>query len=193
MATATNTHNEDNNDVRRGARFAVAAWLLLVASGCTSTWSRGEKALAAGYVAANVVDMGQTNYALQNGYAEGNPMYGSAPSAGKILAIKGVTTAATMWMADRFPSRRKLILGMGLGLQAGIVGNNARYVGFSFKWTSGGSTGSTTAASGSAAPGRLRLGHGATPVREGAPGNAGAGIPSVAGLRTLRLRPALGL
>jgi hypothetical protein len=166
MSTRTTAQKATSNSILKGTLASLTIVLAVMASGCTSTWSRTDKTMAASYIASHVIDYGQTNYAVSHGYGEGNPMLGSSPSAGKILAVKGLTTAATLWMADRFPNRRKLILGMGLGLQAGVIGNNARYVGFSFAWNSGGSTSS----SGGAAGGKF-----VAPQPHG-PGTVGPGI-----------------
>jgi hypothetical protein len=148
MTTNTkDNHRPKTGGLRKNTSIVVAlALATLVTGGCVSTWSPRDKTLAASYLAAQVVDYGQTNYALENGYSEANPLLGSSPSSGKILAYKGVASALAFWLADRFPSVRTRILSIGLGLQAGVVGSNYRYVGFSMRFTSGGHSGEGRAA-----------------------------------------------
>lgn len=68
-------------------------------------------------------DAGSTIYALNHGGVEGNPIYGSRPSAGKIAAIKGGTAAMQMLMQHIIgKSHPGLANAMGFGTGAGLGG-----------------------------------------------------------------------
>lgn len=122
--------------------LALAAVLALLGNACATTatsayssdngeprWSAKDRTLAAALIAANVIDAGQTMTAVKSGLSEGNPIYGSSPNLGRMLATKAVVTGAVLYAANHFPGLRTKILTTNLAVQAGIIGLNTRYVG----------------------------------------------------------------
>ncbi|HVN77043.1 MAG TPA: hypothetical protein VMT19_12050 [Thermoanaerobaculaceae bacterium] len=147
MTTTLNTSRANQAGGRRfrlgGLRaLALAAVVALFGNACATvtrssssgevgehTWSSKDRTLAAALIASHIVDVGQTMGALKSGLSEGNPLYGSHPSLGRMVATKLAATGLTLWAANRFPALRTRILTTNLVLQVGIVGLNARYVG----------------------------------------------------------------
>jgi hypothetical protein len=121
--------------------LALAAALVLLGSACATVvrstsgddndgrWSTKDRTLAAALIASHIIDAGQTMTAIKLGLSEGNPLYGSHPSLGRMLVTKAAVTGAVLWAANRFPVLRTRLLAMNLALQVGVVGINSRYVG----------------------------------------------------------------
>ena len=83
-----------------GASYtAVLACALL--SGC-STWHPREQRAFAFSVACRTVDMVQTDWAMERGYREINPLMGERPSDGKLMAFTAGMVGATWWLAESF-------------------------------------------------------------------------------------------
>lgn len=73
--------------------------------------------------AANIADAASTIAALkQPGTREGNPLLGDHPSVGKVLAVKGATTAAQLLVLTKLGKKHpKVANGIAKGLSA-VVG-----------------------------------------------------------------------
>lgn len=83
----------------------VWAALTGCATGPLASWSRTDQALFAVNLGCHGVDYWQTEWALENGYEEGNPLLGSHPSDEKLLAGKAVA-GALAWWAGRDDEKR---------------------------------------------------------------------------------------
>lgn len=68
-------------------------------SGC-SVWQPAEQRAFAFSMACQAVDLMQTDAALENGMHEANPLLGSHPSDGKLVAAKVVAVAGTFYLAE---------------------------------------------------------------------------------------------
>ncbi len=98
----------------------------------TSSWSRGERALAGLYLAGSLIDAGQTIYGVRNGAVELNPLFGIAPSRRRIYVLKTLFGTGAIYLAHRTPDtrqRRTLLVMMNIiqwsavlwnGMQPGI-------------------------------------------------------------------------
>ena len=77
----------------------------------------------------NAADAASTIYALKRGARETNPLYGEQPSVGKLLAIKGGTTAGAYLLSKLLAKDRpKLANGLAKGLGAALTGVAAHNV-----------------------------------------------------------------
>jgi hypothetical protein len=85
-----------------------------------------------GYLALSAIDTAQTIDCLHRGEcAEGNPLFGKHPSAGKLIAAKVLFGAAHFALINHVNERNphaalRLVQGSVI-MQAGVVGLNARF------------------------------------------------------------------
>ncbi len=89
-------------------------------------FSTSNKGWFLAYIAANALDIWSTQYALDNGCTEGNPLYGSDPSAGEMILIKTIV-ATIMYVSVEYLSssetlvrNRDLVYGTGAIMLTGI-------------------------------------------------------------------------
>lgn len=94
--------------MRRAAAVALIAWLLAI-TGC-STWRAPEQRAFAFSVACRSYDMVQTDWALEHGYRETNPLLGDHPSDNKLMAYTAGTLGATYLFADRFKTSEDRVI-----------------------------------------------------------------------------------
>lgn len=73
----------------------------LAVSGC-SVWGPKEQRAFAFSAACHVTDLMQTDWALEHGYREMNPLYGDRPSDNQLVAGKAAALAATWWVAEQY-------------------------------------------------------------------------------------------
>lgn len=83
------------------------------------------------FLAASAIDAAQTIYAIQNGLGtEMNPLMGSQPSAGRVIAVKAALGALQYVgfrvLNKRKPKTAKTLALISFGLQAAVVGANMR-------------------------------------------------------------------
>mgnify|MGYP005988632677 CR=1 FL=1 len=98
-------------------------------------WSIEDQNLFKLLVVGSTLDYVQTKNALDNGYTEGNPIYGDNPSSERLLITKGLSLGVTYWAFDTIeytPYRRKGLLILN-GLQWGIVIRN-EHIGATFRY-----------------------------------------------------------
>jgi hypothetical protein len=102
--------------------FVLGACLL---AGCAPTkpWTRSAKAMLGLNVACNTLDYAQTDWAMEHGYTEGNPVLGESPSDGRILATKVATQALIYRLADG-TENRTLTLALALAPCLAVVAHN---------------------------------------------------------------------
>lgn len=83
----------------------VAAALLVCwafALGGCSTWGPKEQRAFAFSAVCHTVDLVQTDWALEHGYRELNPILGSHPSDNKLVAHKAAVMGLTWAIGERF-------------------------------------------------------------------------------------------
>lgn len=91
-------------------------------------WDTTDKVLFGSFVALQVADAAQTHYAVQHPerFREMNPLLGSEPSDGKIIAIKSLMVGGTYYLLrDTDSQTRKSALVILDGLYIGVVAHNA--------------------------------------------------------------------
>lgn len=100
----------------------MAAGLL---AGCAPTqpWTRTAKAMLGVNIACNTADYAQTEWAMEHGYTEVNPLLGDSPSDGRILATKVATQALIYRLADG-TDNRTLTLALALAPCIAAVAHN---------------------------------------------------------------------
>ena len=102
------------------------ALLFLLLQGCamsTVPFDTTEKVLATGMIAGQAWDGASTIDGLNRGCTEGNPLIGSDPSDGTIIAVKVLVAGGLLWIANLTDDHtiRKVVLGIGMitGVGAG--------------------------------------------------------------------------
>lgn len=86
-----------------------------------------DKALLATAIGAQMADYWTTHEVLDDGGYETNPLIGSHPSDGKLMAFKAVGIGLTCWLAKVLkPKARKWVLGGLSAFYGGVVMNNMR-------------------------------------------------------------------
>jgi hypothetical protein len=129
---------------KRCLRFSGICLRLLTVSllathiGCATTaktkWDKPEKAMLASYAALHVIDYGQTVAALEDGYVEGNPMFGKHPSRGKIILIKALVCGGTIYAAHKWKDQRKVLLAFGIVWGVTAVTHNYFVIGGAWRF-----------------------------------------------------------
>lgn len=92
----------------------VALSLLLILTGCANynTWTRTDKILGVMSVTAGMADAYTTDRVLNHpGFEETNPFLGEHPSDAHLYGYFTASHLVILWVADRFPKIRKLLLG----------------------------------------------------------------------------------
>ena len=86
------------------------------------SWSRRDRALASGFVAALLIDAAQTRRMAAGGWRdwyETNPILGPSPSVGRINTYTAVAGVAVLGVAAAAPERvRPWVLGVALAVEA---------------------------------------------------------------------------
>lgn len=107
----------------------VAQWSLLFLDDVKAAeWDATDKVLFGSFVALQVADAAQTRYASHHPerFREANPLLGSQPSDGKIIAIKSLLVGGSYYLLrDADSQTRKSALVILDGLYIGIVAHNA--------------------------------------------------------------------
>lgn len=83
-------------------RLALLA-LLAGLAGC-SIWHPPEQRAFAFAVACHTYDLLQTDWALEHGYTEMNPLLGESPSDSTLILHKAAVLGATWAIAEQFPN-----------------------------------------------------------------------------------------
>ena len=75
------------------------------------------------------LDAGTTCAAMSRGLMEANPIYGTRPSCGRVVATKAAGTGGAMWLSTKLkPKPRKWVMVGLIGMNATIVTWNVRQV-----------------------------------------------------------------
>lgn len=92
------------------------------ASPARSEWDKWDIALAAGYVTGSFIDASQTAFALKNGAAELNPLFGASPSRWRLFGLKAGLGTLALYIAHRLRgTERKIFLASMNVVQWGVV------------------------------------------------------------------------
>lgn len=131
------TPTSHNPTTRQGAALrssgVLALLFVFLLAGCGHKplkWDACELGMVGALVATNAVDYGQTKWALDNGYKEGNFLMRGSNAKRAIMKV-GVT-GAILAIAHYLPEQhwqRKLMLGIPIGLNVVIIGHNIGVVG----------------------------------------------------------------
>ena len=96
---------------------------ILILSGCSfHEWNRTDKILYTGLVTATVADIAITEYGLDNGAEEKNPIFDG--NSGLMIPVNLVALGIIYYLADKSPECRTWILGTTNVLRWGVVGWN---------------------------------------------------------------------
>lgn len=71
----------------------------LFLAGC-SAWQPAEQRAFAFAATCHAVDLMQTDWALENGFKEANPILGENPSDNELMAFKAAALGVTWWVAE---------------------------------------------------------------------------------------------
>ena len=75
------------------------------------------------------LDVGMTCAALSRGLLESNPVYGSHPSCGRVVAIKAAGTGGAVWLTSRMrPKARRWVRVALVSVNVAAVAWNVRQV-----------------------------------------------------------------
>jgi hypothetical protein len=108
----------------RWGMLGLALGLTVGLTGCASApWTATDKALLGFTVACHAVDYAQTEWGVENGYTEMNPLMGDAPSDGRILGTKLAMQALIVGAAD-YSENRAVSLGLALVPCVAAVAHN---------------------------------------------------------------------
>ena len=112
--------------------------LLLISSPLSAKWDEWnieDQNLFKLLIFGSALDYMQTKNGLKNGYTEGNPFYGGAPSSDRMLIQKGLSLGVVYYMVDITESKRLRRKGLLIanGIQWGIVIHNES-VGATFRY-----------------------------------------------------------
>lgn len=117
--------------------FILATLVAFTIRDCKgSEWDTTEKALFAGQVVLQVIDLAQTNYVRshQDQFKEANGLYGNPPDMARVIVVKSLLVGGLYYLVkDMKPTDRKLVLGVADVIQLGIVGHNMQ-VGVKVAW-----------------------------------------------------------
>lgn len=105
----------------------MAIILVMICTSCAnySTWTKTDKVLGGMSLAAGMADAYTTERCLDHpGFEEGNPLMGKHPSDGRIYAQITASHLIILWIADRYPKIRKLLLGGTTVVGAGAAYHN---------------------------------------------------------------------
>lgn len=87
------------------------------------------------FIAGQILNAGHTNYALENGYYEQNPIYGKHPSKQEIYIGKIISTAGIYGLTKAFPRHEKPVLIVANVVVWGVVIRDSMVTGtLSFRW-----------------------------------------------------------
>lgn len=93
-------------------------------------WSEEDKKRQVAYMALHLADWAQTKNIARNPekfYEKVNPLLGKNPHPDKVDALFALSGLAQLAIADKLPPKwRAAFQEAGIGLEAGMVGNNAR-------------------------------------------------------------------
>lgn len=85
--------------------------LVVLLAGC-STWQPPEQRAFAVAVVCQTVDLMQTDWALENGYYEANPILGAEPTDNELIAFKAAALGATWAVGEFNPAHRWEAIGI---------------------------------------------------------------------------------
>lgn len=99
--------------------------LCVTLSGC-SIWHPAEQRAFAFSMACHTYDVMQTDWAMEHGYVETNPLLGKHPSDNELVAAKAAALGLTWWAAEQFhgDDRWKVIVLTTLPCVAAVVHNH---------------------------------------------------------------------
>lgn len=110
--------------LRRGTWGAGVTILAVGLTGCASApWSPADKAMLGFNVACHAMDYRQTEWAMENGYTEVNPLMGDSPSDESLLATK-LATQVLIYGAANTSKNRAVTLGLALVPCVAAVAHN---------------------------------------------------------------------
>jgi hypothetical protein len=114
-----------NGDQMKAVVIMFLCWSSLAFA---EPWDTADKILFGSFLALQAADAAQTHYASRHPdrFREVNPLLGSQPSDGKILAVKSLMIGATYYiLKDADSHTRKTVLTVLDALYIGVVAHNA--------------------------------------------------------------------
>ena len=97
------------------------------------SWDKMEYSLYASYIIGSLIDVSQTNYAIEHDGVELNPIYGKAPSRQALYGVKAGASLLVLYCAHQMPRKyRKATLWLLNGIQWGVVAWNGAQPGVGF-------------------------------------------------------------
>lgn len=105
--------------------LAPLAFLVLArADASPLDWSDGQKTLTGSLLLCEAYDVSQTVYARDTGGRELNPAFGSHPSDARLAVSKLLALVFILWVAERHPQQRGLVLAATNAVCAGAIAFN---------------------------------------------------------------------
>lgn len=119
----------------KGLVIGVCILLLPTSLLAGEKWDTTEKALVGSFIAGQIINYGQVNKTLNDPYwSEINPLM-PAENTAELLVWKTGTTAALIFLADRFPIYRKaLLVGASIVVWGFVAHDVSVGVGFQFSF-----------------------------------------------------------
>jgi len=107
-------------------RVLVLILILFLLNGCVTfrPHTKTEKILLGAFVTSQMADIASTEYALNHGCKEMNPIYGKDPSLGKMILFKGLFVGIIYLLGQIDPKHRPIFYSIPTAITLGAVANN---------------------------------------------------------------------